>query len=609
VTGLDIAERRVAAIARQRRAVDEPAPLFIEACPGSGKTRVIIDRHLAHSVPSASQGRALVSFTRASTTELRQRWERSHRPELAEYPHFIGTIDRFLWQFLVRPACTHPDPAAPERRWEHLESWDGFPTQVPGGWHLADFTFRREPGQDSCRAELRKTERNRTWHRSRTTAQHRAAERAALALRDELWGQGYVTGHEIRIMALRNAIADVAGTCTNVIARFGELVIDEVQDCSALDLAILRQLHAVGLPLVMVGDLDQAIYAFREARPTETREFARALGTRVELNGNWRSSPAICAFAHTLKGAHPERSPDDPVGAHHDEPTPVLLLTSRKNRTESACQQFHDRAAALAIAPEQRLITAHAASRLPASTRWRTRGAELTGVTKQLVWAATMLRHDPTPAHLEQALTIVERALLRVWLPVDTDGASIEALCADQSIDRRDLRRHATTLPLPDPTTGTLRDWCTRANEVLRATAPADHLTAGRRGKLTATGPSAAREPRDLIDARPPAVTALAVRNEVIHQVKGTEAEAVLLVIPDTQRTEALVASWERGIAAEEEGLRVLYVAATRARRLLAVCVPDIYAERAAHLLREHQVPYIEPGRGPACTDTVAEAG
>lgn len=81
--------------------------------------------------------------------------------------------------------------------------------------------------------------------------------------------QSYFTGHEARVLALwnlRNAKA-AAGLLAPLRSRFAEVVVDEAQDCSAADLAILQSLHDASLPLVLVGDPDQAIYAWRGAEP------------------------------------------------------------------------------------------------------------------------------------------------------------------------------------------------------------------------------------------------------------------------------------------------------------------------------------------------------
>ncbi|ONI88009.1 hypothetical protein ALI22I_19885 [Saccharothrix sp. ALI-22-I] len=79
----------------------------------------------------------------------------------------------------------------------------------------------------------------------------------------------------------------------------------------------------------------------------------------------------------------------------------------------------------------------------------------------------------------------------------------------------------------------------------------------------------------------------------MIHQVKGEETDAVLVIVPSDARTDALVDAWVSGehhphIA---ESLRVLYVAATRARRLLAFALPDEAYDRIADLLKNKGIP------------------
>ncbi|WP_316745528.1 UvrD-helicase domain-containing protein [Streptomyces sp. MK7] len=94
-------------------------------------------------------------------------------------------------------------------------------------------------------------------------------EEKILATRKSWCDQGYFTGHEVRAVALwnlRNGEA-TAALLPPLQSRFAEIIVDEAQDCSAADLAILQLLHGAGLPLVLVGDPDQAIYAWRGAEP------------------------------------------------------------------------------------------------------------------------------------------------------------------------------------------------------------------------------------------------------------------------------------------------------------------------------------------------------
>src|SRR5699024_5889225 len=55
--------------------------------------------------------------------------------------------------------------------------------------------------------------------------------------------------------------------------RFGEIIIDEFQDCSETEVRIVRALKKRGIHVVAVADPDQAIYEFRDASPEHYRNF------------------------------------------------------------------------------------------------------------------------------------------------------------------------------------------------------------------------------------------------------------------------------------------------------------------------------------------------
>ena len=95
-----------------------------------------------------------------------------------------------------------------------------------------------------------------------------------------------------------------------------------------------------------------------------------------------------------------------------------------------------------------------------------------------------------------------------------------------------------------------------------------------------------AKEPKD---AAPPPMRA-PLRTSTIHGVKGREFDAVLVVLPDEHRLDELLAAWgER--PASHEARAVLYVGATRARRLLAFAVPARATDQVVMLLRRQSAP------------------
>ncbi|MBK7622998.1 MAG: ATP-dependent helicase [Kineosporiaceae bacterium] len=98
-------------------------------------------------------------------------------------------------------------------------------------------------------------------------------------------------------------------------ARFAEIIVDGAQDCGPEELAILTVLRDAGVDIVMVGDLDQAIYEFRRSQPDQVRAFASQLPPGQRLDGNYRSTPAICGVVASLRSGD---TTDEPVGKHRD---------------------------------------------------------------------------------------------------------------------------------------------------------------------------------------------------------------------------------------------------------------------------------------------------
>ena len=86
-------------------------------------------------------------------------------------------------------------------------------------------------------------------------------------------------------------------------SRYSEILIDEYQDTNGLQDDIFRRV-AEGdgskepVPIFMVGDLKQSIYAFRGGDPNIFKQKSAAYdtgkdGERIVLSKNFRSSPKI----------------------------------------------------------------------------------------------------------------------------------------------------------------------------------------------------------------------------------------------------------------------------------------------------------------------------
>lgn len=594
----DLEEMREHARAQQQQAIHADAPVFVRACPGAGKTRVLVDRH-CHTQPGWRRtGRALLSFTNVAADELRERCAgRGGRADLTAFPHYIGTFDSFLWRYLVRPFL----PAAP--RWQHVLSWDHVPGAVVGPRKvpLSAFDFRYDP--DTHHTSVTWPSAGQYLHNSQLTEDDYLAR--AKTARERLWQtNGYMTGLEIRIAALEHAGDPV---CTDLLAqRFFEIVVDEAQDCSALDLTILNCLHKAGIPLVIVADPDQGIYEWNDARPGDLQQLTEHIDDHLELTCNWRSSPIICQLAATLRPAS-RRTPDIAVGDHHDTAQPLLLLPYGTHRKRvSALTDVADSSEAFTAWAGHAGIDAAdclaLAYRNTAVPKARTRPAlqlPKDHNTSTLAWAAAVFSDTSTPpAPRAHALAAATTFLRGYWYP-DATG-TLTDLLTQHDLTAGLLRRRAAAflhaLPTVDETPA--RDWRKQARFVLQEQTPPAPAFAPAPPKLLSLPNTDLDQPiRSLIglpEHTDEAPSARPMRGSSIHQAKGSQAEAVLIHLPKPQAVTELIDAWTSPSTdtASSELLRVYYVAITRTRRLLALTYPYSKHSDVTALLDEHRIEY-----------------
>lgn len=585
--------RRAEAITQQAQVVATDAPRAVIACPGAGKTRTIIDRHCA-SPKGRPTGRAIASFTKVAAAQIRKRVHQLGRPDLLEHPHAITTLDGFFWRFLVRPFLPGPTAANP-RTFGRLESWRDAPRERrqiefrpdpsnprPITFDLAEFQFRYTAGGPAPVATLTGLERVERGRDKLTDGQIaqvcRLAEQRRMTLAND---ERLFTGEETRRAAYNFLTAHADRLAATLALRFDELIVDEAQDCSDTDVELLLRVSALGLPLLVIADPDQAIYGFRTQGPPAITRLLDSIAT-IHLSGNWRSSSVICGLAATMRADPARRIPDVALADHHDIGLPVHLIAHSDG---AEVDTFHALADAAQIPPAQRFVLAHAGTTLPGLRTGARRPPP--NPSEALVWAVGILRQaavdQRTRALAEQTL---QTAILRHWLP-DTDRTFPADLHESHGVDRWHLRRLAAHAldQLPDISM-TMAAWCTTTRGVLDMLRPVASIDKPQGTRVTTPQGKGNRTAATL--ARLSTVTAGSAesRTDTVHQVKGEEADAALMLLPDDERTTRLLSGWTAGlipgpedrqgqsVADDAEALRVLYVAVTRAKRLVALALP-----------------------------------
>jgi hypothetical protein len=376
--------------------------------------------------------------------------------------------------------------------------------------------------------------------------------------------------------------------------RFDELVVDEAQDCSEADLIILTLLHNGGLPLVLVGDPDQAIYEFRGSKPDAVQAFGSSLSGQLRLDSNWRSAPAICRLSWTLRPDRAVRPPDVAVGPQSNNPRPIVLLPfSGQSELAEAADRFLEFASSVGISAAESIILAHRGSVLPKDVVRLGRSPAISVSTaERLAWSKATLSSSIAGETREAAYAEAEAILMKYWVGTETTDEAPADTYARLELDVDDVRRAADGLirGLPELSGASAEEWCVAANKGLKNWPPkSGYKRIGKSGSVRCPKAFKAKSASMLCKSASGHLSAR-VRGSVIHQVKGTELPAVLLVVPEDSRAELLISMWEAATAAEE--LRVLYVGITRAERFAAIAVPRHLTHRVTGILSNHEVPF-----------------
>lgn len=88
----------------QKKFLTAEGKVVVKACPGSGKTYSVAHKLLSYidNWKDYHSGVAVLSFTNVASNEIQEKAQTIHG-SLGElgYPHFIGTVDSFIDEFIV----------------------------------------------------------------------------------------------------------------------------------------------------------------------------------------------------------------------------------------------------------------------------------------------------------------------------------------------------------------------------------------------------------------------------------------------------------------------------------------------------------------------------
>lgn len=305
--------------------------VIIKACPGSGKTYTVAHKLLSYidNWTEYHSGIAVLSFTNVASDEIYKKAKSINDSiGISQYPHFIGTVDSFINEFIVL-------------RYGHLYMVDNVRPRIAmeDSWKLPNQW--REECHKRCKNEMDKFYYGidgRFYKGNKVVPCAKQNDRLLPCQRykNKMLRKGIIFQNETAWFAAcilrKNPIIAKA-----IVDRFPIIIIDEAQDMSINQMAVFDLLGNSGIrSMFLVGDPDQAIYEWRNANPECFKNKIEDPNWQtIEFTNNFRNSQNICNvtsfFSEGLKG----HSRNKAIGNSKDEKEkPVLLLYNKNSEKE-----------------------------------------------------------------------------------------------------------------------------------------------------------------------------------------------------------------------------------------------------------------------------------
>jgi DNA helicase-2/ATP-dependent DNA helicase PcrA len=286
--------------------------VYLEACPGSGKTEVVAAKvaREAGDWDKYPGGMAILSFANSSTEELKRRIFKYLPSSSSLFPHFLGTLDSFIYKNIVNPLASQftdyrDTDGDCSIRIVEASSTMGFRTKwgIAGRGNVYAHHYSIDIGSGGV---IFNTGDNITDRALNGVELENWQQQDLIDTKERMLKGGYATYKDIESLALKTLCQkDLEHYFKLLALKYPLIIIDECQDLSAEQLMILKQLSGVGVKLHFIGDLHQSIYGFRDVDPNVVKQFTLDNAfTNIELTRNFRSCQKIITLCGTLVGRH-----------------------------------------------------------------------------------------------------------------------------------------------------------------------------------------------------------------------------------------------------------------------------------------------------------------
>jgi superfamily I DNA/RNA helicase len=582
--------------------------IILNACPGSGKTSSIVKK-LKYIKDESSEiftnysGIACLSFTNAAKDELKEKYFNLHG-EYLKYPHTFSTIDSFISKYITLPFCylLNPDFYRPKIVEDDVIE-NAFKTVYRdryGKWQEGIesplFMFRDK----ESRILPRIYKPQDIWIERDGSFSHKGKKPSSLRVDTEVFQKyGKAIFHKkIKKRLITSLDSSFIAYCLldkyrkigeYLITRFPYIIIDEAQDNSEIQHAIFDKLKEYGLKyLELVGDPYQSLYEWRNAKPSLfTSKFNNSTWSGLPLSENRRSNQRIIDCFSILRN-----HADSSITAKDvkDLEIPIFVYKYNQNNKENIILDYHSKCEAYSLKSNHIVV----------------RGNML---KNRMIGATVPIEpwHSNVPYAVLRIMNLfhlqdLKRAINELrWLSIslsypDKSHVEKKELEEQYSFDNSYNSKLYSLIKSFPSTSLSFADWTKETQAILKS-----HLGFEFEPNFDIKKRMTGFTMKDLLNEsietyyNSNVVGKYKIPITTIHQVKGKTFDSILYFFAENSSGQNV--SFKNFIKPQTfptEKQRMIYVACSRPRQLLALAVPNKITDKAIKIKLGNEIEIIE---------------
>lgn len=549
----------------QRKIVFNKSGKFVvRACPGSGKTYCVSARlsRLMVDWKEGYTGIAAVSFTNAAWQEIDKKFKSDfNNINGISFPHFLGTIDSFVNKYIFLP------------HGHLILKCNDRPTLVGephGSWTGKDFSSALFDNISylitGTMYAIQPTRMKENWQQNNYI----------VGAKKRLNRAGFATQQDANYFAMR-ILENYPSIAQALALRFPFLIVDEAQDTSDIQMRIIDLLIEQGLNEVMlVGDPDQAIFEWNDAKPELFNLKFQSWENSIVLNENRRSSQRICNFTHKISSLpNPSTSVDLDVRDFNYQPN----IITYSNDMPDILNTFLEQCTQNGIEVSKETVSVIYRSKDMFST--------VTGIKEVPYKIYPWVDHDSYTKDFAKGKFLydnrdykngfksIEKAIIKML----TDSEFCSEKLINDAISKIGFIEHRSLvfdfINLLPETNNILGDWIDAANAAFRQNQIDFELKITKKAKDIVF--------KELFLHEVVTTSNLNFRIGTVHSVKGETFDATFLILKEraSNRGKYINILKNANPPSCHEELRIVYVGMTRPKKVLMLAVPNVESKIA----------------------------